>query len=178
MHTHSHFAAEPEHDQRKRAGFKALILLSSLFALSVWAKRFKWAPIMSMYMKTARMSCLCFVISTLLTMFSPQDCVRPTEGPPPLDTSGAHSNSKMIYLLPCRVVDRPWGGWLVNVQVHGLAIEKRYSANGRAAELPSYKARMQAVQETRRRSGKGKGKGKGKGEGVVHCRWTARTTDY
>jgi len=54
MHTHSHFAAEPEHDQRKRAGFKALILLSSLFALSVWAKRFKWAPIMSMYMETAR----------------------------------------------------------------------------------------------------------------------------
>lgn len=52
--THSHFAAEPEHDQRKRAGFKALILLSSLFALSVWAKRFKWAPIMSMYMETAR----------------------------------------------------------------------------------------------------------------------------
>ena len=33
----------------------------------------------------------------------------------------------------------------------------------RSAELPSYKARMQAVQETRRRSGKGKGKGKGVG---------------
>lgn len=45
--TFLHFAAEPEHDQRKRAGFKALILLSSLFALSVWAKRFKWAPIMT-----------------------------------------------------------------------------------------------------------------------------------
>lgn len=45
--TFLHWAAEPEHDQRKRAGFKALILLSSLFALSIWAKRFKWAPIMS-----------------------------------------------------------------------------------------------------------------------------------
>ena len=35
----------------------------------------------------------------------------------------------------------------------------------RSAELPSYKARMQAVQETRRRSGKGEGKGKGVGWG-------------
>lgn len=41
------FAAEPEHDDRKRAGFRAVILLSTLFALSVWVKRFKWAPIMT-----------------------------------------------------------------------------------------------------------------------------------
>ena len=164
MHTHSHFAAEPEHDQRKRAGFKALILLSSLFALSVWAKRFKWAPIMSMYMETASVRRLCFMISTLLTMFSPQDCVRPTEGPPPLDASGAHSNSKMIYLLPCcRVVDRPWDGWLVNVQVHGMAIEKRYSANGRAAELQgAYAGRTRNAEEERERE-------RGRG-GVVRCR--------
>ena len=31
----------------KRAGFKAIILLSALFAMSVWTKRFKWAPIMT-----------------------------------------------------------------------------------------------------------------------------------
>ena len=167
MHTHSHFAAEPEHDQRKRAGFKALILLSSLFALSVWAKRFKWAPIMSMYMETASVRRLCFMISTLLTMFSPQDCVRPTEGPPPLDTSGAHSNSKMIYLLPCRVVDRPWDGWLVDVQVHGMAIEKRYSANGRAAELQgAYAGRTRNAEEERERE---RERGWGRG-GVVRCR--------
>ncbi|WFD29031.1 cytochrome c1 [Malassezia sp. CBS 17886] len=36
------FASEPEHDDRKRAGFKALILLSTLFALSIWNKRFKY----------------------------------------------------------------------------------------------------------------------------------------
>ena len=42
-----HFTAEPEHDDRKRAGFKAIILLSALFAMSVWTKRFKWAPIMT-----------------------------------------------------------------------------------------------------------------------------------
>ena len=42
-----HFTAEPEHDHRKRAGFKAIILLSALFAMSVWTKRFKWAPIMT-----------------------------------------------------------------------------------------------------------------------------------
>mgnify|MGYP002721967479 FL=1 len=164
MHTHSHFAAEPEHDQRKRAGFKALILLSSLFALSVWAKRFKWAPIMSMYMETACVRRLCIVISTLLTMFSPQDCVRPTEGPPPLDTSGAHRDSKMIYLLPCRDVDRPWNGWLVNVQAHSMVIEERGCAGCRAARRI-----CRPVQETRRKIGEG--------VGVAHCRRTARTTD-
>lgn len=96
-------------------------------------------------------------------MFSPQDCVRPTEGPPPLDASGAHSNSKMIYLLPCcRVVDRPWDGWLVNVQVHGMAIEKRYSANGRAAEVTSYRATRRVCRPYKKRGG-GAGKGKGWG---------------
>lgn len=39
------WAAEPEHDDRKRAGLKAVIILSSLWALSVWVKRWKWAPV-------------------------------------------------------------------------------------------------------------------------------------
>lgn len=43
--TFLNFTSEPEHDERKRAGFRAVILLSGMFALSVWLKRFKWAPI-------------------------------------------------------------------------------------------------------------------------------------
>lgn len=39
------WAAEPEHDDRKRAGLKAVIILSSLWALSVWVKRWKWTPV-------------------------------------------------------------------------------------------------------------------------------------
>ncbi|PVH14579.1 cytochrome c1, heme protein, mitochondrial [Candidozyma duobushaemuli] len=44
----SHFlnwASEPEHDDRKRWGLKALIITSSLYLLSVWVKKFKWQPI-------------------------------------------------------------------------------------------------------------------------------------
>ncbi|KAJ8522723.1 hypothetical protein ONZ45_g733 [Pleurotus djamor] len=43
--TFLHWAAEPEHDERKKIGIKAIILFSSLWAISVYVKRFKWAPI-------------------------------------------------------------------------------------------------------------------------------------
>ncbi|WWC98220.1 hypothetical protein V866_005111 [Kwoniella sp. B9012] len=36
------WAAEPEHDQRKKMGLQALIILSTLTAISVYVKRFKW----------------------------------------------------------------------------------------------------------------------------------------
>lgn len=39
------WAAEPEMDQRKKMGMKVLIIGSALFALSIWVKRYKWAPI-------------------------------------------------------------------------------------------------------------------------------------
>ena len=39
------WAAEPEHDERKKMGLKAVIILSTLFALSIYVKRFKWSPI-------------------------------------------------------------------------------------------------------------------------------------
>jgi ubiquinol-cytochrome c reductase cytochrome c1 subunit len=39
------WAAEPEMDDRKKMGFKAITLLTGLFALSVWVKRYKWSPI-------------------------------------------------------------------------------------------------------------------------------------
>lgn len=41
------WCAEPEHDERKRLGIKAVIVLSSLYLLSVWVKKFKWAAIKS-----------------------------------------------------------------------------------------------------------------------------------
>lgn len=43
--TFLNWAAEPEHDERKKNGIKAVILFSTLFALSLYVKRFKWTPI-------------------------------------------------------------------------------------------------------------------------------------
>ncbi|KAK9463305.1 cytochrome C1 family-domain-containing protein [Lipomyces oligophaga] len=39
------WAAEPEHDDRKKAGMKAMLIIGSLWAISIWVKRFKWSPI-------------------------------------------------------------------------------------------------------------------------------------
>lgn len=43
--TFLNWAAEPEHDERKKTGIKAVILFSTLFVLSLYTKRFKWGPI-------------------------------------------------------------------------------------------------------------------------------------
>ena len=43
--TFLHWAAEPELDERKKYGLKAIIILSSLYLLSVWVKKFKWSAI-------------------------------------------------------------------------------------------------------------------------------------
>ncbi|ORX92405.1 hypothetical protein K493DRAFT_338827 [Basidiobolus meristosporus CBS 931.73] len=39
------WASEPEHDERKKLGLKAVTILSGLFFISIWLKRFKWAPL-------------------------------------------------------------------------------------------------------------------------------------
>ena len=39
------WTSEPEMDERKKMGFKALTVVAGLFALSVWVKRYKWSPI-------------------------------------------------------------------------------------------------------------------------------------
>ncbi|TLD39156.1 cytochrome c1 [Venturia nashicola] len=39
------WAAEPEADQRKKMGWKVIVVTGVLFTLSVWVKRYKWAPI-------------------------------------------------------------------------------------------------------------------------------------
>lgn len=43
--TFLNWAAEPEHDERKKMGIKAVILFSALFAVSIGVKRFKWTVI-------------------------------------------------------------------------------------------------------------------------------------
>ena len=45
--TFLNWAAEPEHDERKKAGIKAVILFSALTAVSLYVKRFKWSVIKS-----------------------------------------------------------------------------------------------------------------------------------
>ena len=45
--TFLNWAAEPEHDERKKIGVKAVIIFSTLFAISVYIKRFKWSNIKS-----------------------------------------------------------------------------------------------------------------------------------
>ncbi|KAL8706957.1 MAG: hypothetical protein Q9201_000005 [Fulgogasparrea decipioides] len=41
------WAAEPEMDQRKKMGWAAIIISTTLLALSIWVKRYKWAPVKS-----------------------------------------------------------------------------------------------------------------------------------
>ena len=43
--TFLHWAAEPEHDERKKIGLKAVILFSALTAISLYIKRVKWAGV-------------------------------------------------------------------------------------------------------------------------------------
>ena len=45
--TFLNWAAEPEHDERKKAGIKAVILFSALTAISLYVKRYKWSYIKS-----------------------------------------------------------------------------------------------------------------------------------
>lgn len=43
--TFLNWAAEPEHDERKKYGIKAVIILSALTAISLYVKRHKWTVI-------------------------------------------------------------------------------------------------------------------------------------
>lgn len=43
--TFLNWAAEPEHDERKRLGAKALVITTALYFFSVMVKKFKWTPI-------------------------------------------------------------------------------------------------------------------------------------
>jgi len=45
--TFLNWAAEPEHDDRKKIGLKAVILFSAMTAAALYVKRFKWSTIKS-----------------------------------------------------------------------------------------------------------------------------------
>jgi len=57
--TFLNWAAEPEHDDRKKMGLKAVILFSALTAISLYVKRFKWTVIKNRKICTSS----CFAIS-------------------------------------------------------------------------------------------------------------------
>ena len=43
--TFLNWAAEPEHDERKKIGLQAVIIFGVLTSMSLYVKRFKWAPL-------------------------------------------------------------------------------------------------------------------------------------
>lgn len=43
--TFLNWAAEPEHDERKKIGLQAVIIFSILTTLALYTKRFKWTPL-------------------------------------------------------------------------------------------------------------------------------------
>ena len=59
--TFLNWAAEPEHDERKKAGLKAVILFSALTAISLYVKRFKWS-----WIKTRKIGAYLLCDSTYL----------------------------------------------------------------------------------------------------------------
>lgn len=55
--TFLNWAAEPEHDERKKIGLQAMIIFSTLLTLSLYTKRFKWTPLKTRKIGTFRISC-------------------------------------------------------------------------------------------------------------------------
>ena len=67
--TFLHWAAEPEHDERKKIGLKAVILFSALTAISLYVKRAKWAGIKTRKICTCKSDDRLFLLQ--LTFFLP-----------------------------------------------------------------------------------------------------------
>lgn len=58
------WAAEPEHDERKKYGIKAVIIFSVLTAISLYVKRFKWGPIKNRKIR----ACPTFLLQTVANL--------------------------------------------------------------------------------------------------------------
>lgn len=76
--TFLNWAAEPEHDERKKIGIKAVILFSTLLAVSLYIKRFKWTVIKN------RKICECFSYC-VPAMWCPVTHLYPPVYNPPAD---------------------------------------------------------------------------------------------
>lgn len=59
--TFLNWASEPEHDDRKKMGLKAVILFSALTAISLYVKRFKWS-----YIKSRKICTYLYLLVSLL----------------------------------------------------------------------------------------------------------------
>ena len=57
--TFLNWAAEPEHDERKKMGLQAVIILSTLTALSLYMKRFRWTVIKNRKLSESREAIFC-----------------------------------------------------------------------------------------------------------------------
>jgi hypothetical protein len=66
--TFLNWAAEPEHDERKKIGVQAVILLSALTAISLYTKRFKWTSIKTRKIGESFTLSLYFCGKTVLTI--------------------------------------------------------------------------------------------------------------
>lgn len=62
------WAAEPEHDERKKLGIKAVIIFSTLFVISVYVKRFKWGPIKNRKISTFLVIVINAVLLTITSL--------------------------------------------------------------------------------------------------------------
>ena len=71
--TFLNWAAEPEHDERKKAGLKAVILFSALTAISLYVKRFKWSWIKTRKIGTYLLCGFHILVLTILaqTVYNP-----------------------------------------------------------------------------------------------------------
>ena len=69
--TFLNWAAEPEHDERKKAGLKAVILFSALTAISLYVKRFKWSLIKSRKIGESPPSRTVFALSDVIVSLQP-----------------------------------------------------------------------------------------------------------
>lgn len=79
--TFLNWAAEPEHDERKRYGIKAVIIFSSLMLISLYVKRFKWSVIKNRKIRTSFLS-FYYALLTNWTFFA--------EYNPPEDSTKLH----------------------------------------------------------------------------------------
>jgi hypothetical protein len=76
--TFLNWAAEPEHDERKKIGLKGVIVLSGLLALSLYVKRFKFTHIKSRKLSAFLSPITCIVKANI----HPPRSLQPPERPP------------------------------------------------------------------------------------------------